>query len=63
MNLVIKMQTVKSSFSVQEKQWINVTLDELICVFIGFTIFRVVTINLATSDDRFFNNLIALIMF
>ena len=38
-------------------------MDELIWVFVGFTIFRVITLNMATVDDRFFNNLIALIMF
>ena len=39
------------------------TLSELILVFVGFTIFRVITMNLATSDDRFFNQLIGLITF
>ena len=63
LNLTVKMHEVKTNFSRYEKRWINMTLNELICVFIGFTLFRVLTLNLATSDDRFFNNLIGLIIF
>lgn len=63
LNIIIKMQVVTSNFSRYEKRFLIVTLDELICVFVGFTIFRVLTLNMASSDDRFFNNLIGLIMF
>lgn len=63
LNLLIKMQKVYSYYSLQEQKWVNVTLSELILVFVGFTIFRVITMNLATSDDRFFNQLIGLITF
>lgn len=63
LNLYIRQLELKTYYSRNEQTWVCETLTELTFVIAGFTVFRALTIDLASATNEFVAKSIGLIFF
>mmetsp|Transcript_5579 Transcript_5579/g.9587 ORF Transcript_5579/g.9587 Transcript_5579/m.9587 type:complete len:151 (+) Transcript_5579:407-859(+) len=63
LNISIQSIDVKTPYSQFEQKWVGETLNELIYVYVGFTVFRAFTLEVPSFTSEFLVKCIGLIFF
>ena len=63
MNIIVKVQKFETEYSKNEQSWVCYTLTILVFIFIGFTVFRAITLDLSSATGMYFSKLIILMTY
>lgn len=62
-NIAVKVQKFETEYSKNEQSWICYTLTGLVFIFMGFTVFRAITLDLSSATGTYFSKLIILMTY